>query len=697
MIATTDVAEIAAAPEQPAATRVEPTGAPPPVVVRGSRKVDIPLLTEPLVETPQSILVVTDEILSLTGFSDTRDTLRLDPGVSPHADEDSAQGTNVYIRGFSARNDLYRDGQLDLGRYYRDPFDLEAVQVLTGPSSVLFGRGSTGGAVNDIAKRPLLTAQQALTVQVGTEHLARAAVDVNAPLGATSAVRVDAVLHRSGTAGRDEVYVSRAGISPTIGFGLGTRTEFIAGWLHQDERDRPDYGVPWLDIGKPGATSRPVGQALENYYGFKDDFSRVRADIVTLRLKQALAPNWSFTDQFRYGDYDRSFRATEPGVTGIIPAGASLLGVPVVRTVRGVASSESLLDDQASVSGKVVALGVTHKLVFGGEIARQTSDPTTFKYAGVPGTVLLAPGETALFSGVVTTKSAVSFKADTAGAYVGDTLEFGQAFELEGVARVDRFAAHYRARIPAPLALDHSDTEASWRAAFVYKIAPGARAYIMTGTSFDPSAEGLSLSATTADLAPLRTRTTEVGAKWDVSRALLLSVSLFRTVERNYREASPTDPTVTTIVGTARSEGAQLTAQGRITPRWLVFGGYTYLNAQIVSSPNADVGRPVQNAPRHNLALFTTYDVLDRVTVGGSVNASSGRVPTSFRDANGFWQVAPGYTVVSGLVRYRVSDAIQIQLNADNLFDKRYFSGVDDNHINVGAGRSLRLTLELRR
>jgi catecholate siderophore receptor len=666
------------------------------VVVRAPRKIRLPLLTEPVVETPQTIVLITEEAIQLAGQHDLRDVLRLDPSVSQHADEDSGQGTNVQIRGFSARNDLYRDGQLDLGRYYRDPFDLETVEVLTGPASVLFGRGSTGGAVNEVSKRPSLDGRSAAALSVGDDALARLTADVDAPLSATSAFRINGMAQTSGAAGRDQVYTRRAGLSPVVGFGLGGRTEVVIGWMHQAQWDRPDYGMPWIDIGHPGGVSHPAAVPWNNYYGFKDDYSKVGADIATLALKHDLAPGWSFNDQFRYAWYSRSFRATEPGVGPIIPAGTPLDSVTVTRTVRGLSSTESFLEDQADLSGVFKLWGVTHKLVIGGEVGRQTSDPTTFSYSGVPGANLVSPDETANFSGTTKTKSIVAFSADTAGAFVGDTLEFGRAFEVEGAARLDRFAASYSNAIPTPKRLDHADVEPSFRVAFVYKPAPAARLYLMWGTSFDPSAENLSLSASTADLAPERTQTVEAGAKWELNRSLLLSADVFRTVQRNYRETSPIDPSLTTIAGTARGQGFELLAQGRVTPRWLVLGGYTYLDAKIISSPDADIGRPLQDAPRDSLRLFSTYDLTRALTVGGGLNYSSSRVPSSLPDPNGFWQQVPGYTTISAVARYQLRPNLSLQLNIDNLLDARYYDGADDNHINVGAGRSVHLTLAFR-
>lgn len=666
------------------------------VIVRAPRKLDLPLLTEPVAETPQTITLITNQMIDLAGLSDLRDVLRFDPSVSAHADEDSGQGTNVQIRGFSARNDLYRDGQLDIGRYYRDPFDTETVAVLTGPSSVLFGRGSTGGAINSVSKKPSLSTFQSADVSLGNDGLARIVGDVNAPLSPSSAVRINAMVHTAGTAGRDQVYSQRGAVSAIVGLGLGTSTQATIGFLHQSDWGRPDYGVPWIDIVAADRISHPAKATWPYFYGFKDDYYRGNADMATAEVRHQLASGWQFRDQLRYAWFNRSFRATAPSVVPLVAAGTPDASISVARTVRGVSSSESLLSNQASLSGRFEVAGVTHKVVIGGEIGRQTSDPTTRRYTRVPSTSLIAPDGASLFSGTVAIKSAVHFTADTQGAYVGDTLEFGKVFEAVGVVRWDRFAAHYTNSVPKFVKLDHTDQEPSYRAAFIYKPAPGGRLYAMWGTSFDPSAEGLSLSVANVNLVPERNQATEAGVKWELHRSALLSAAIFRTIKTNYREPSPLDPTVTTIAGTARSQGLELLAQGRVTPRWMVLAGYTFLDAQIIASPNGDLHQPLQNSPRNSVRLFSTYDITPGLTVGGSLNASTGRAPSSFADANGYRQRVPGFTTLSALARFQVRPRVSLQVNVQNLLDNRYYDGLDDNHVNVGAGRSVHLTLSLR-
>jgi catecholate siderophore receptor len=290
----------------------------------------------------------------------------------------------------------------------------------------------------------------------------------------------------------------------------------------------------------------------------------------------------------------------------------------------------------------------------------------------------------------------VRFTARTAAISAGDEVSVGR-WRLDGDVRLDRFAADYANVLPTPVALSRVDVAASYRAAVIYALTPAANAYVMWGTSFDPSAESLALSASTADLAPERNETVEGGIKWTPRPTLLVSAAAFSTTQLNSREPSPTDPSLQILAGTARVQGAERLAQGQLTSRWLIQAGYTYLDARIVASPNHDLGQPLQNAPRHNLRLFTAYDLSSRLTVGGGVETQSSRVPASIPDANGFLQQVPGYVTASAVLRYRLSPHASVQLNVENLADAHYYDGLDDNHVNPGAGRSAHVTLFLSR
>lgn len=666
---------------------------PEDIVVTAERQVSaLPMLTQPLLDTPQNITIIPSDIIELQGLNDLRDVLRDDPAVSPHADEDSAQGTTVQIRGFSARNDLYLDSQLDVGRYYRDPFWLQEVQVLTGPSSVLFGRGSTGGAVNQVSRKPLAQPVMAGTLALGTDGLRRITADLNLPLDATTAFRLAAMAHESGIAGRDLVGTKRIGVAPSVAIGMGKPTTLTLSFLHQSQWDRPDYGVPWLDFAGR-ADSRPADVPRRTYYGFRSDYSDVTADIGTATLRHETANGIVLRDQFRYARYTRDFRATNPTVSGLIDPDTPLSAVSVTRTMRGGHSTESLIENQADLTARFTTFGMKHVLVVGGAVGRQTSNPTILSFSSVPATNLLHPDPAQPFVGAAKIKSAVRFSADTASAYLADTVMFGDEWQLSGAARIDRFAADHRALAPAPSELHHTDVAPSWRAALVYKPVPKMSAYLLYGTSFEPSAENLSLSASTTNLDPETSHTVEGGAKWNPNDRLQLSAALFRTVKDNMREPSPDDPSFQILAGTARTQGLSLSAQGRITPRWLMLGGYTLLDTKILSSPNGDQGAQLQNAPRHSLRLFTAYDVTDRLELGAGLGYSSSRVPSSVLDGNGFHQSVPGYWTGSATMRYTVTRGLALQVNVDNIANTYFYDGLDDNHVNIGAGRSAKLSL----
>lgn len=201
---------------------------------KATQQSGIDKLTQPLIDTPQSVSVISRIELDDRGITTLSDALRTTPGISLGAGETSFQGNNVILRGFTTRNDTYLDGMRDYGYYYRDPFDEDSIEVLKGPSSVLFGRGSTGGVIEQTTKQALvgqhfLDAQ----VQVGTDQTHRLTADANTPLGdGLGAVRLNAMVHKSGVSGRDGARNSRWGLAPSLFINLSPDTQLRFDWLH---------------------------------------------------------------------------------------------------------------------------------------------------------------------------------------------------------------------------------------------------------------------------------------------------------------------------------------------------------------------------------------------------------------------------------------------------------------------------------
>ena len=367
----------------------------------------------PLLDTPQSITVISRQTMHEEGVTTLRDTLRNAPGISLAAGEGGSQGDNLTLRGFTARNDIFLDGMRDFGSYYRDPFDYEAVEVLEGPSSVTFGRGSTGGVINQESKSPELHPFVVLEGDLGTDVMRRFTADINEPLpnlAPGAAFRLNVMAHDSDVAQRDVTNNQRFGIAPELAFGLGTPNRLKASYFHFNENDIPDYGIPWL-------FNKPAPVARHEYYGFRSgNFLQTNVNMGTLKAEHDIDGWATLRNSIRYANSERHARITEPqlntATSGLITPATPLAQLQVNRNQIAVYSNESFLWDQLDATIHATTFGIKHVAVIGAEGGRETSDPRrpTFNYSNavtnpsspatlntVPTTSLLSPDEDQAF------------------------------------------------------------------------------------------------------------------------------------------------------------------------------------------------------------------------------------------------------------------------------------------------------------
>ncbi|HWC58461.1 MAG TPA: TonB-dependent siderophore receptor, partial [Verrucomicrobiae bacterium] len=665
----------------------------PDVVVTGEKdsyktdEVALPKLTEPLRDTPQSITVVPREVMQDQNTTTLRDVLRNVAGISIAAGEGGSQGDNLTLRGFTARNDIFLDGMRDYGSYYRDPFNYEAVDVLQGPASVMFGRGSTGGIINQESKTPGLSPFVGGTLSLGTDNTRRATVDINQPvseLGTNTAVRLNLMGNDSQVAGRDLGENRRFGIAPSIAFGIGTPTTLTLSYLHQSEDDIPDYGLPWLKFNGHAA---PVDRS--NFYGFKSDYLRTDVDMVTAKLEHQVNENISLRDQLRWANYTRDFRITEPQV--LATNAAPLDTLVVNRNELAGQSTETFLWDQFDATIDLNTGPVEHTLVGGAEGGRETSDPARFAFTGVPGTSLVSPNENQNFTATSSSiRSKIATTATSFGFYALDTMKFGEHWELSGGARWDYFDADSQDRLHPTNSFHQTITKPSWRGALVYKPVEQGSFYFSYGTSWNPSAETLSLSAANQDIPPENNETFEFGTKWDLlQNRLSVRGSVFRTEKSNARETNPTNTLEVVDGGVQRVDGFELALSGHLTKEWQVFASYDYLASEVVSSkffPRA-VGRPLNNVPHNTFSLWTTYELPLNLEVGGGLNVVSSRTAnTATLGATTIPERVGGYWTLNAMVKYKLSHRISMQANVYNLTDNYYLDQLHPAHVIPGAG-----------
>ncbi len=684
------------------------------VVVTGLRPLlgdKIPLT---LAETPQSVTRVSKTLMREQSDERLEDALQNAPGVTLNAGEGAARGDTINIRGFSAYNDFFLDGVRDAAVYVRDPFDLEEIEVIEGPSGALFGRGSTGGAVNQVSKAPTLDAGGAMSVEGGTNDAFRGTLDADTPIGPNAALRLNVMGETSAEAGRDLVHNDHWGVAPAVAFGLGQPTTLTLAYLHLSEHDRPDAGIPFVD-GAPA----PVPRGAD--FGLASDHADSIVNIGTIRLTHEVNASLRFADTLRYAQYTfsylfeaPSFGAVADGGQGPPAAGAALSTILVGRDSPSSFGTLTNLDNQADLTARFATGRFAHTLVAGLELSRQTDllnsvrNPFNSNNAWIPETPLLRPDPYQVRPAEPVSKTQNSVANDEA-AYVTDTVRFGAHLDLIGSLRLDRFAVDETQATLATGAIahySHADIVPSRRLALVYKPAVGQSLYIAYGTSFDPSAESLSFTAADANLGPVKATTLEAGVKSEqLGGRLLLTGALFRTAVDNAQINDPENPTVTLLKGRERVRGIELSAEGRLTKRLEVVAGYTWLNGSTTGTQGTVV--PVQtytNAPIPNLApqaghVWLEYEIDERWETGFGVNAQGRRIANVLTSGAAPAYV-PAYAVASAMLKVNIRPRATLQLNVINLFNTLYYSSVyytsaSENHALPGAGRTARLDLRV--
>ncbi len=704
-------------------------------VVVTSRRATLDVLPEKILDTPQSINVVPAEVIRQQGVNNLQDALKNVPGITLNAGEGGTHGDLVNLRGFSAGDDYFMDGLRDTGLYDRDTFDIDALEVYKGPASTLFGRGSTGGVINQVTRAPQLYAIDDFSVTGGTNAEIRGTADVNYVLGDTSAMRFDLMGQRNNVEDRPFARNQRWVAAPSFAYGLGTDTVFTLKYLHQQEDNIPDYGIPFL-------FDKPAPVARDSFYGLPSD-DRFKADVavVTGRFDHTFNDTFSVSDTARYGSYWFDSRQTAaiygsancftdptapyyyagaPLCSALPPASQvpvttfnplyPVKGTPTddVWVLRDRPSSKgviSTLMDEADLTAKFDTIGIDHILVTGVEADSEIASLTRFvnQDTAIVPTPLLDPDPNEAFPGTQTSvRQTPVTSTKTLGIFANDTVTINPQWTLTAALRFDHFTAHYDQPIGAPSHFSHVDNIVSPRAALVYKPTPDTSLYFSYGTSFNPSAETLSLAASNQGLAPEKDRTFEFGGKAQVLDGMLaLTAAVFNTEMTNARISDPTNPSLQTLAGTERVNGFEINAQGRITENWEVIAGYTYLDPTAIGLAGAGIHGPIPNTSHNQANLWTVYDFTDRFRIGGGINYL-GRVSAGTDNATvpGSIVVAhvPSYVSFDGMIGYRLTDMFSLQLNGYNLADKyyfvnSYFTRPGENHTVPAAGRTVLLTV----
>lgn len=649
----------------------------------------LPRLPASVAETPQSVTIVPRALIEEQGGTTIREALRNVTGISLAAGEGGFSGDNLTLRGFSARNDFFIDGIRDSAQYTRDPFFLESVEVLKGPSSILFGRGSPGGVINLSTRLPQNRNFGEFTLSGFAPFGVRTTGDVNIVAGNVG-VRLNAMATRQDVAGRSNVTNDRWGIFPSITWGLGGNTQLTVSYLRQTEDNVPDFGLPFFN-------GRPVAVNRNNFYGLSGvDREQTRTDVVTGSVQHRFMDGLTLRSTLRYGSYYRDIDATAPRLIAPFTVNTPLANIMVNRQPQLREGTDTILQNQTELRATLNTGFIRHSVVTGFEVGRETSQLTRWTTPANnprPNASLLFPNyfDTGSYTETRTLTSDIFTEAATFGAFAVDQMRIGEQFEVLLGGRYDRFdASSYNSTARTNFA--RVDDMFSYRAALVFKPTPTVRTYFSTGTSFNPSAEVLTFAAANANLAPERNRSFEIGASWDITRDLAVRGALFRIEKTNARTPDPVNGTINVLAGRQRADGFEISVAGRITPEWNIIAGYTYIDSVIESSNTpAEVGRQLLNTPRNTATVWTSYDLPFGLQLGGGATHISSRFGNNTNTVK-----IPGYTRYDLAASYLITQGLQARLNILNLTDRRFFEGVYSGNTTPGIGRTFLLTLAAR-
>ena len=632
-----------------------------------------------LAETPQQVEVLTGELLQARAVESMKQAMEMVPAAGLQLGE--GRRDNFFIRGFNAVGDVYVDGVRDTAQYYRDLSNTDRIEVLEGSAAVLYGRGSSGGLINRVTKRPQMEGTLGeLSYTAGSYDEQRGTADLDTLVPGSHGklgFRLTGAAEHEGSH-RHEYWMDRYAFAPTLLWKPDSTTEVRAGLKRLRDDRLPDRGIPYLPW-----TGAPAEVGIGSYYGYVgprpgSNFIHTAVTAGTFDVRHAFGDGWSAHAQARLAGYTTNFANVYPSaIQARADGGTNVLrgeyhGRQNWRVAYG--------SEDASRSGRW--LRMQHTLLIGSEQGLETTDSTQYNGpANQTAVDLMNPQSLApVLSGVLSRNN--HFAGETHALYAQDLTSIGSRWKVLAGVRADRFGQRLEFRPPTNTVpnLSRVDWAASPRVGVVYALRPWASLYGNYSRTFDPSGENLSLAANNAELKPEVTENYEGGTKWELLRQrLLLTASVFRLDRTNIKTTDPNDPTALLNLGEQRTNGAELNGQGEITRHWKMYGGYAWLDGRIVSSTTLSSGvllqgkRPQMTA-LHNASLWTSYDFRNGFGVGAGMVGKSAQFAAQDNLAR-----LPGYVRMDASAFYRAA-RYDVQVNLQNIGNRRFYDAAQSDY-----------------
>lgn len=627
----------------------------------------------PLRDIPQSIQVVPQQVLEDQQVIRASEALRNVSGVQRG---NTVGGTSEIfnIRGFQQFGGNFRDGFRN-GFSITETANLERIEVLRGPASVLYGNLDPGGTINYVTKQPLSEPFYAAALQVGSFGLVRPTLDLSGPLNPERTVlyRLNAAYERGGNFRSFDTEIERFFVSPVITWNISDRTdltfefEYVNDWRPFD-RGIVAFGTGIADI----PFNRILGEP--NDFNEKTDFS------AGYRLEHRFNDSWTIRNRFRFSSGDSISAFVDPRRLNEETGELS-------RTFVGTEFEQNNYELQTDLVGKFATGSVQHTLLFGVDLSWLTElgesrfepAPSINIFNPVYG-IAPQPGRDE-FSDTF----AFDDQRNTLGLFVQDQITLSENLKLLVGGRFDTIDQSS----PSD---ERQDQAFSPRVGIVYQPIEPISLYTSFSRSFQPN------SGNRVDgslLEPVRGTQYEVGVRGEfLNSRLIANLAAYEITVSNLAVTDPDNPNFSIPSGEQRSRGVELDVTGEITPGWNIITSYAYTDARVTKDDNLQPGNLIEGVPFNSASLWSTYEIQTGDLQGLGFGLGLFYVGERQGDLNNSFQV-PGYVRTDASMFYRRSNW-RAAINVNNLFNVDYIEATQRRtRIDPGAPLTIRASLSV--
>jgi catecholate siderophore receptor len=635
----------------------------------------------PLRDTPQSISVITSSLIREQSMQSMTDALRYAPGITMGQGEGHRDAPT--IRGNASTADFFVDGVRDDAQYFRDLYNVERIEAIAGSNAMLFGRGGGGGVINRVTKQAGWSPTRELTLEGGSFGKGRGALDYGGAVSPRVAARLNGMYEHSLTF-RDNVTLTRAGVSPSAALQLGDRTALrVSGEYFEDHRT--------VDRGVPSFQGRPSPAPFDAFFGVPDSsYASVQVGSAGATLEHRASERLALRTQARVTAYDKFYQ-------NVFPGAMTETGAEVSLSAYNNDTQRENYFAQSEATLRFPSTRVAQTLLLGAEVGRQATDNLRLTgFFDDATTSIRVPFDAPTVSRSVTFRAAGadannSVVANVASVYAQNQLSISPRLQATLGARVERFDLAFRDHRDGQR-LQRIDDVFSPRVGLVLRAATPLSLYTSYSVSHLPSSgdQFSGLTPTTQTLEPERFANSEVGVKWDMRPELSANLAAYQLTRTNSAAPSALDPGIIVQTGKQRTQGVELSFAGRLARDWDVVGAFTTQGAKIVSRTSAaPAGAKVPLVPRNALSLWNRYQVSRALGVGVGAIAQSAMYAAIDNAVT-----LPGFWRLDAAAFFGAFQNVKLQANVENLLNRRYYAtSHGNNNILPGAPRTIRVSL----